>query len=82
MFLKNKQDAYLLKELELRWKNHLIMNKWLQKFFMYLDRYFVKHHSFPTLALSGLRQFKVRSGPLVQRSSLISHLFTFQLPDL
>ena len=34
------------------------MNKWLQKFFMYLDRYYVKHHSLATLAISGLRNFK------------------------
>ena len=26
------------------WSNHEIMNKWMQKFFMYLDRYYVKHH--------------------------------------
>ena len=32
--------------------------QWLQKFFMYLDRYYVKHHSLATLAISGLRHFK------------------------
>jgi hypothetical protein len=36
----------------------MIMNKWLQKFFMYLDRYYVKHHSLPTLAIDGLLKFK------------------------
>jgi len=34
------------------------MNKWLKKFFTYLDRYYVKHHSLPTLIDSGLRRFQ------------------------
>ena len=34
------------------------MNKWLKKFFTYLDRYYVKHHSLPTLAQAGLRCFR------------------------
>lgn len=48
----------LLKELEFRWSNHQIMNKWMTKFFYYLDRFFVKHHSLPTLSQAGLRAFK------------------------
>lgn len=48
----------LLKELKHRWSNHQIMNKWLKKFFTYLDRYYVKHHSLPTLEQAGLRHFK------------------------
>mmetsp|Transcript_19408 Transcript_19408/g.39851 ORF Transcript_19408/g.39851 Transcript_19408/m.39851 type:complete len:741 (-) Transcript_19408:1236-3458(-) len=48
----------LLTELKHRWQNHLIMNKWLKKFFTYLDRYYVKHHSLPTLSQAGLRCFK------------------------
>ena len=35
------------------------MNKWMQKFFMYLDRYYVKHHSLPTLDSAGLKHFKM-----------------------
>jgi cullin 1 len=50
--------SILLVELQKRWNNHQIMNKWLAKFFMYLDRYFVKHHSHPTLSQSGLQIFK------------------------
>lgn len=48
----------LLRELNHRWTNHQIMNKWLKKFFTYLDRYYVKHHSLPTLSQSGLRRFQ------------------------
>lgn len=49
----------LLQELQERWVNHQIMNKWLKKFFTYLDRYYVKHHSLPTLAQAGLRCFRI-----------------------
>ena len=48
----------LLQELQHRWRNHQIMNKWLKRFFTYLDRYYVKHHSLPTLEQAGLRCFK------------------------
>jgi cullin 1 len=48
----------LLTELQTRWINHQIMNKWLKKFFTYLDRYYVKHHSLPTLSQAGLRCFR------------------------
>lgn len=48
----------LLAELQQRWINHQIMNKWLKKFFTYLDRYYVKHHSLPTLSQAGLRCFR------------------------
>lgn len=50
----------LLTELQNRWINHQIMNKWLKKFFTYLDRYYVKHHSLPTLSQAGLRCFKTK----------------------
>jgi cullin 1 len=48
----------LLQELKMRWANHQIMNKWLKKFFVYLDRYYVKHHTLPTLSQAGLRSFR------------------------
>lgn len=48
----------LLNELQLRWSNHQIMNKWMTKFFNYLDRFHVKHHSLPTLSQAGLKHFK------------------------
>lgn len=50
----------LLSELQQRWVNHQIMNKWLKRFFTYLDRYYVKHHSLPTLAQAGLRCFRTK----------------------
>lgn len=36
--LRERHDAFLLDELVKRWQNHLIMNKWMQRFFMYLVR--------------------------------------------
>jgi len=62
-------SSILLTELEKRWNNHQIMNKWLSKFFAYLDRYFVKHHSHPTLSESGLRIFKVEIYDKIKSSS-------------
>jgi len=56
--LRDQHDEYLLRELTRRWSNHEIMNKWMRQFFMYLDRYYVKHHSLPTLQKAGLRHFK------------------------
>ena len=57
--LRTHHDDYLLQELVRRWSNHKIMNRWMQKFFMYLDRYYVKHHSLPTLDSAGLKHFKM-----------------------
>ena len=56
--LKQKSGNALLTELTVRWSNHKIMNKWMRLFFMYLDRYYVKHHSLPTLDVAGLKHFK------------------------
>jgi len=56
--LKSKHKVYLLREMVQRWKNHQLMNKWMQKFFMYLDRYYVRHHSLPSLKEAGLNSFK------------------------
>ena len=56
----NGSATLLLAELQLRWSNHQIMNKWLKRFFTYLDRYYVKHHSVPTLAQAGLRCFRTK----------------------
>ena len=36
--LRDRHNEFLLKELTRRWSNHEIMNKWMQRFFMYLDR--------------------------------------------
>ena len=47
-----------MQELKVRWANHQIMNMWLKKFFTYLDRYYVKHHTLPTLTQAGLKAFR------------------------
>jgi cullin 1 len=57
---KNGGSTILLTELQHRWSNHQIMNKWLKRFFTYLDRYYVKHHSVPTLSQAGLRCFRTK----------------------
>eukprot|EP00752_Nemacystus_decipiens_P005718 g5175.t1 len=56
--LREQHGEFLLKELVRRWSNHKIMNQWMQKFFQYLDRYYVKHHSLPSLSEAGLKHFK------------------------
>jgi cullin 1 len=48
----------LLTEFQLQWVDHQIMNKWLKKFFTYLDPYYVKHDSLPTLEQAGLCCFR------------------------
>jgi len=39
-------DVFLLQELTQRWFNHQIMNKWMHKVFMYLDRWDTRYFSF------------------------------------
>jgi cullin 1 len=34
------------------------MNKWMHRFFMYLDRYHVQHHMLPKLKEAGIAAFK------------------------
>jgi cullin 1 len=55
--LEKAHDEVFLGELVKRWENHKLMNKWMSRFFMYLDRYYVKHHSLPTLEEAGLQSF-------------------------
>ncbi|KAF1333797.1 Cullin protein 1, partial [Globisporangium splendens] len=55
--LERAHDEFFLQELVKRWQNHKLMNKWMTRFFMYLDRYYVKHHSLPTLDEAGLQSF-------------------------
>lgn len=56
--LEQKHDEFLLKELVTRWTNHNIMNKWMMKFFMYLDRYYVTHHNLKPLLEAGMEAFR------------------------
>jgi len=48
----------LLQELQHRWKNHKLMNRWLNKFFSYLDRFYIKHNNVDLLLHVGLKLFK------------------------
>jgi cullin 1 len=59
--LRNKTGqggAILLTELQRRWGDYQIMNKWLNKFFAYLDRYYVIQSKNPTLSQAGLHCFR------------------------
>mmetsp|Transcript_27867 Transcript_27867/g.46836 ORF Transcript_27867/g.46836 Transcript_27867/m.46836 type:complete len:789 (-) Transcript_27867:312-2678(-) len=56
--LQGRHAESLLTEFVKRAENHNIMNRWHQKFFMYLDRYHVKYHQLPSLQDAGLKYFK------------------------
>ena len=56
--LQSRNGDLLLAELIKRWKHHKIMNKWMKRFFTYLDRYYVKHHSHSSLQRVGVESFK------------------------
>lgn len=57
--LESLSGEILLKELHLRWENHKVMVRWMQRFFAYLDRYFVDNCSIANLTDQGFAQFKV-----------------------
>jgi cullin 1 len=54
------QGNEFLLEMNMRWENHRIMNKWFKLFFTYLDRWYVKHQELPTLEEAGLRSFRTQ----------------------
>ena len=56
--LENLNGQDLLKELDLRWRNHQVMVKWMQRFFQYLDRFYVQMSSIASLTDQGYAQFK------------------------
>ena len=45
------------------------MNTWLRKFFSYLDRFYVKHHTLPTLHQAGLKYFKTQVYEEIKRDA-------------
>jgi cullin 1 len=47
-----------LTELRFRWLNHQIMNKWHEMIFFYLEKYFIKHQTLPTLSEVSLKCFR------------------------
>ncbi|PFH32121.1 cullin family protein [Besnoitia besnoiti] len=56
--LEGLTEEELLRELLLRWKNHKIYVSWLERFFVYLDRYYVKLQSEEPLHHKGILIFK------------------------
>ncbi|CDI75048.1 cullin family protein, putative [Eimeria praecox] len=56
--LENRRGSDLLEELLCRWENHRTLVKWLQKFFAYLDRYYVKMYMEAPLVKRGIAIFK------------------------
>lgn len=55
--LINKSEMALLSEMQICWKNHKIMIKWMKNFFQYLDRHHVNQNSLLTLTTRGLGIF-------------------------
>ena len=51
--LETKSGHDLLQELQLRWTNHQVMVKWMQRFFQYLDRFYVEMSSIASLTDQG-----------------------------
>lgn len=56
--LKQLKGTELLERLNKRWADHEIMVKWMQKFFMYLDKFYVEMHSLANLTDQGYKIFK------------------------
>ena len=48
----------LLIKLDKKWADHQIMVKWMQKFFQYLDRFYVEMESITKLHDQGFKIFK------------------------
>eukprot|EP00164_Ancoracysta_twista_P002994 GFYU01003990.1.p1 GENE.GFYU01003990.1~~GFYU01003990.1.p1 ORF type:complete len:730 (-),score=273.89 GFYU01003990.1:441-2630(-) len=56
--IREKHDVFMLTELSERWKNHELMISWLSRFFSYLNRFYIKRHSVPTLVEVGTNHFR------------------------
>ncbi|OMO68912.1 hypothetical protein COLO4_29351 [Corchorus olitorius] len=56
--IRNKYNEFMLRELVKQWANHQVMNRWLSRFFNYLDRYFIARRSLPTLLEVGKNCFR------------------------
>jgi cullin 1 len=51
-------SSTLLEKLLTKWDNHGIMVRWMQRFFQYLDRFYVEINSLTPLTLQGFKIFK------------------------
>lgn len=56
--LQRLSNEDLLAQLYQKWVNHGIMVKWMQKFFQYLDRFYVEINSLTPLTDQGYKIFK------------------------
>lgn len=56
--LRESHDAFFLKDLVYRWKNHKLMTKWMKKIFNYLDRYYIVRYNMPNLESVGIECFR------------------------
>lgn len=56
--LIDKHGLPLLVELKKRWTNHKLYVKWMDRFFQYLDRYYVKIRSVDPMSTKGFSIFK------------------------
>lgn len=56
--LTDLTGAPLLQALDLRWRNHQVMVRWMQRFFQYLDRFYVEMYNITNLTDQGMKQFK------------------------
>jgi len=56
--LRGKNDHALMVEVAKRWANHKIYVRWMERFFTYLDRYYVKLQSTDTLHNKGFLVFQ------------------------
>jgi len=57
--LQNSNGEEILTEMIRLWDNHLVMLRWLKKFFMYLERYHTHQNSLASLKEVGYSAFKM-----------------------
>lgn len=53
--MESLQGSDLLKQFELHWKNHQVMVRWMQRFFQYLDRFYVEMYNITNLTDQGMK---------------------------
>ena len=56
--LRQLRGPELLIRLNKKWQDHEIMVKWMQRFFAYLDKFYVEMHSIAKLSDQGFKIFK------------------------
>lgn len=68
--LEQLQGAELLLMLNRKWEHHIIMVKWMQSFFQYLDRYYVDMQQVTKLSDQGFKIFKYEVfAPLCEKTT-------------